>query len=111
METNVYTFQDFIKNEIAKGNFSQREFAHKIDVSPTTVGRWLDEINPPKPELAQLVKLSEFTGVGIETLVGLAYPDVADKTRLTPAARLVGQNFERSPKHIQEAIIALIERA
>lgn len=109
MDTEHYTFQQFIAAAVDREKLSVREFARRVDMSPTTIARWMDETQPPKPELAQLVKIAEYTGVGIETLVGMAYPDVADKTRTTPLGRLVGQNFERLPKNIQDAVLTLIQ--
>lgn len=102
-----YTFKQFIQDEIDKRG-SQQEFAEQIGVSQSTISRWLNPKKKAEPDLKTLVKLSEVTGKSLEALVGLAYPDVSDKTQPSPSARLIAQSFEKLPEHIQRAIITLV---
>lgn len=108
MNANTYTFQDFIRDEIEKRGFSDREFARKVGIAAGTISTWLSEDYVPKPELAQLVKVADYTGISLETIIGLAYPDVVERTSMSPTARVLAQTFEALPKEVQSAIFALI---
>lgn len=105
--TRVYTFSGFIEDEIRKNGSSLRAFARRVGIAHGTISNWINE-DSPKPELAQLIKLSEVTGVSLETIIGLAYPDVVKKTALSPTARLLAQQFERLGDDVKESILALI---
>lgn len=107
MRDAIYTLRDFINDEVRKRNISKREFARRLDVAPSTLLRLLED-DPPVPTLSVLAKLSEITGVSIETLAALAYPEVADRTRISPTAQVVGQAFEKLPERIQEMILSII---
>jgi transcriptional regulator with XRE-family HTH domain len=108
LSNQTYTLQMFLADEIKKRNISMRKFAEMLDVAPSTLSRLMDMDDPAHPKLETLVKLSTITSTSLETLTALAYPDLADTTKMSPTARVVGQNFEKLPKHLQEAILAII---
>lgn len=108
MSANTYTFRNFIRDEIRRRGYSDREFARKIGIASGTISMWLSEESAPKPELAQLIKVSDFTGISLETIIGLAYPDVAARTAMSPSARYLAQTFEALPEEVQASIFALI---
>lgn len=108
MSADVYTFRTFIKDEIQKRGFSDREFARKVGISSGTIATWLNEDHIAKPELAQLIKVSDFTKVSLATIIGLAYPDVAARTSISPSAMALAEAFEALPEELQNAIRALI---
>lgn len=101
-------FQDFINDELARLEWSQRKLAEALDVAPSTVSRLLDPTEPSKPSLEILIGLSKVTGKSLETLIGLAYPDVALEMQLSPSAMLMAQRFEELPDDIQRTILAIM---
>lgn len=86
---------------------SAREFARKAGINHQFVNDALNG-NEIKPEITTLIKISEYTGYELESIVGLAYPDVASQTRLSPEARLLAQRIERLPANIREVILRLV---
>ena len=105
---NDYTFREFIQSEIDKRG-SQQDFADATGISQSTISRWLNPKKKHEPDLKTLMKLSEVTGKSIEALVVLAYPELADKTKLSASSRIVAQTLEELPESIQTAIIAIIK--
>lgn len=108
MNANTYSFRNFIRDEIRKRGFSDREFARKVGIATGTISTWLNDDHVPKPEIAQLIKVADFTGISLETIIGLAYPDVAERTAMSPTARVLAQTFEALPEEVQASIFALI---
>ncbi len=108
-ETGDYTFRKFILDEMkAREIKSARQFALLIGVDPTTVSRSIDANNPSTPGLDYILKVAEFTKKDVGALVALAFPEVAQKTALSPDSVIMAQRFEELPQNLKEAILALM---
>lgn len=111
LSNEPYTLQNFILDEIKKRQMSMRKFAEALDIAPSTLSRILDTKNPSQPTIETLIKLAEMTHTSLETLTALAYPDLADATKMSPTARVVGQNFEKLPEDLQNTIMTIIRNS
>jgi len=100
------TLRDLLSDAVRKES-SVREFCRKSEIDPNFVNNVLNG-KDVRPELATLIKLSEYLHRDLESLVALAYPDVASKTKLSPAARLLAQRIEALPEDIRTALWKLV---
>lgn len=105
-----YTFQTFINDELKKRGWSQRDLATQMGVSSSTISRMLDEQKPSKPDVEQLLKLSRVLHIGLETITALAFPEQFEPTNLSPAARILGERFDKLPDDVQQAVLAIIRQ-
>lgn len=110
MAVGVMTFQEWLKSEIEHRQMTYRAFAKFAGISPSAVTRMLDEKNPQKPGLDMLLVLSEKTHTRLGLLVEIAYPDVAEQTRLSPEATVLAQRIENLPHDLRLAIEAIVQR-
>jgi len=63
-------FSENLKKLRKANNLTQREFAKKINVSPSAVAMW--ELAQREPGYDMLIKLSEFFDVDVNYLIGLS---------------------------------------
>jgi len=100
----VYNIADFILSEMKRRDLRVGEFARLVGVSHATISKHLSA-DPPvaKPEF--LLKLSAATGVSIEALIALAYPEVAAQTALSARAKILAQRIEKLPESIQDFLL------
>jgi len=106
-----YTFQAYINDELKKRGWSQRDLARQMDVSSSTISRMLDEQKPSKPDVEQLIKLSKVLGMGLETLIALAYPEQYTEKGLSPSGRIVGESFDKLTEDVQKVVLAIMRQA
>jgi transcriptional regulator with XRE-family HTH domain len=104
------TFREFLQGEIDKRHMSYTAFADFLGLSTSTITRILDEKNPRNPGLDVLIILAKKTNTSLGVLVEMAYPDVANETRLSPTASVLAQRIENLPQDLRLAIEALIQR-
>lgn len=84
-------FRTFLKSELDRRKVSLREFATQVSVSHTTIQRFVDE-NPSKlyiPTLEFLDKLSTATGVSLNTLLAICFPETARKLDIDPDTAII----------------------
>lgn len=104
------TLGDFILLEIERRGMSAREFAELIDVSHTTINRFLNygitnEYNGKpvgEPRLDFLVKLARATGVDIRTIVSLVVPkEILDDD---VEARILAEQIKQLPLEARQVL-------
>lgn len=100
--------RDFILSEMKQREMSARKFAEFVDVSNDTINRALDERDTSQPSTDFLVKLSDKTNTDISTVFALAFPEVAQRTRISARALLLAQRLERLPKSVQDFILSSV---
>lgn len=108
MERATSMLREFILDEMRKREMSGRQFAKLVDVSSATIVNALNEREPTTPSMEFLIKLADSTGTDLATIFALAFPEVAERTRLSPDATLTAQRIEKLPDHIKDAVNALI---
>ncbi len=86
---------------------SIREFAAQVKVSHTTIQRFVDE-NPTKlyvPTLDLLEKLSAATGVSLNTLLAICFPDTARKLDIDPEIAIICDIASHLPPATRQAVL------
>lgn len=104
----AYTFQDFLEDEMNRRKVSQNQFAELIGIASSTITRLMNRRNPSLPSIDLIVKLSDLTGVDAGTLLGLAFPALAERMKLSADTRLMAQRIEQAPENVQSLIKTLI---
>lgn len=105
-------FKDFIRKEVHDRAWTQRFAAETFGVSKTTIYRWLNEApsqDDAIPDLETLRKISEATGVQMQTLFCLIYPD--DCPGINLDAQVMTDKIAQLDPATQNMIDALIDRA
>ena len=95
----------FIDDQIALRQMTEREFARFVKVSNSTISRARGD-NPPEPSLEFLVKLSKATGHSLLSILKLAFPEAdlaVDEQTLILAERIAQLPPEK--REIAEAFI------
>lgn len=107
-EVQLQKLRSFILTEIRKRDMSVRQFSEFVGVAHSTVNRILDENDQSTPTLESLLKIADATNTDLYALLGLTFPDIVQRTALSPDARIIAQRVEQAPEHIREAIRALL---
>lgn len=109
MVVGTYTLAQFLTDYAARNLLTQRGLADHIGVSVSTVNRWIKGV--AMPDLEQVVRLSEVTGSSVEAIVGMLYPETVEKSRLSPAAMVIGQAVDKLPEDIQNLIMTIVRNS
>lgn len=103
----------FINLVCQKHKISQRQFAELVGVSSRTINSIVNE--EAEPELATLKKLvkalrtfDEYHDLNIQTIIALAFPEVAADMGLDPALVLYAMRLRDLPEHIRHTIDAIL---
>ncbi len=101
------TLQELIESEIHKAG-SARQLAERSNINHEVINSLRN--NPEyKPSIGTIVKFSKYTGLDLTSLVALAYPDVAEETRIDTTAKIMAQRFAALPPEIQSAIWLIMQ--
>lgn len=104
----AYTFRDFLKDEKASRKFkSTRKFAEFLDVDPSWLTRVMSEKDPQAPGVELIAAAAKHTGVSLQYLLTLVYPELGpifDFTAPSAESGVVSQQYEQAPEHIREAV-------
>lgn len=104
----MITLQSVIEGEINKVG-SARQLAERSNINHEVINSLRN--NPDyKPSIGTLVKLSKYTGLELTSLVALAYPDVAEETRVDSATKIMAQRFAALPPEIRNAIWLIMQK-
>lgn len=101
-----FTLGNFVEQEAKRRKLSIRKFADLIGVSHSTLGKHIN--NPDtRPDLELLEKLSDKTGASLETLILIASPKFATKSRLSPRVLLIAERLNELGEETQELLLAM----
>lgn len=102
MPKHAYNLADFILSEMKLRGMGVNEFARFCKLKAhSTISKHIAP-KPPRPKIEFLLQLAEATGVSIEALIALAYPEVAERTALSPRAKILAQRIEKLPESVQD---------
>lgn len=100
-------FSDLLRSKMAEMNINNKGLAVLVEVSPSTVGAWLDDVYPPQAEnlmrLAEVIRESPLRLFNI--VYGLPLPNGAKEKQADPEwmALIEGED----PQVIREWIAAI----
>ena len=103
-------FREFLKSEIKQRNVSVREFAVRVDVSHTTILRFIED-NPNKPNVPTvelLEKLSQATGISLNTLLAICFPDTARQLEIDPEVGLITDSISKLPSGSRQMVLKFV---
>jgi transcriptional regulator with XRE-family HTH domain len=86
-----HAFRTFLKSEMERRNVSIREFASLVKVSHTTIQRFVDDKSTKRyvPTLDFLDKLAAATGVSLNTLLAICFPETARTIDVDPDVAMI----------------------
>jgi DNA-binding Xre family transcriptional regulator len=101
--------KDILSQQLRDRRLSGREAATQIGITHTTMRRLLDG---GKVELDTLVKVSEWTGISITSLVNIVFPEdsksvIGDISALVEAEPRLRQVFEQAKQDLDNEIITV----
>lgn len=108
MDRTNERLSNFIAQEIQRRGISARQFAEFVGVSSNTINRMLDPEDESSPSLDFLVKLANATNADLIAVISLAYPEVRQKTALTPTAAIIAQRIEQLAEDDRETVEAFV---
>ena len=106
MSESNYTLGKFIVEEMHKRKMSMRDFASLMGVSHATISDYASD-KQKSPQSAFLVKLADTTNTNLQAIFALAYPEVAERTALSPEAIIIAQRLDRLPDNTRDILIRL----
>lgn len=103
-------FRGFLKGELERRKMSVTEFAMLVKVSHTTILRFIAD-KPAKvyiPTVELLDKLSVATGVSLNTLLAVCFPETARKLEIDPDVAIICDIVSRLPVTTRQAVLRYI---
>jgi len=109
LPVDTVTIRDFVQSEMDKRGMSGREFARFADVSSATIVRLLND-DQPNPELQSLRKIARATGVPLNVILAITFPDVAGELESLPSdVLLTAFRLAALPEDYRRVISGIIE--
>ncbi len=104
---------DFILNEMKQRQMSARAFAEFIDVTHSTINKFVDfgKKDVGYPSIEFLIKLAKATKTDIRTLIALVVPpEVLEPSDVSPESILLSQRIEQLPEQYREVIDSILAK-
>lgn len=108
MEQSKSGLTEFVLRQMRERDMSARQFSDFIGVSNTTINRTLDNRYDHTPSMDFLLKLADKTGTSIVAIIELAFPEVSERTGISPEALILAQRLDRLPESIRDFILKAV---
>lgn len=103
------TLKDVVEEYLARNDMSLRALAERVDVSPSTLSRLIDNANPSNPDVPTLIKLAKAIGYDPLILIEIAYAEQLKTDKSDVSARVLAARILRLPGFVQDVIQKLID--
>lgn len=108
MEQARTSLAEFVLRQMRERDMSARQFSDYIGVSNTTINRTLDSRYEHTPSMDFLLKLADKTGTSIIAVIELAFPEVSERTGISPEALILAQRLDRLPEGVRDFILKAV---
>lgn len=98
------TLADVLETAMLDLEMGVNEFAKKVGVGHSTISKHLNRRRRPEPSITFILKLARALEVSPITLLGIAFPEIADRLPYEPSLLATAERISKLPEAVQDFI-------